>query len=129
MSEMSRSIYLTDRKRAEGLGSAKRGTQHYWSMIQSSVGLLILVPLFVFTFGPVLGAPYEEVLAYYSRPVPAIIAALTLTVGWLHFKNGAQTMLEDYARGMSLKVALIVLTCISYAALAAGLFALVRLAL
>lgn len=121
--------YVTDRKRAEGLGSAKRGTQHYWAMIQTSVGLLVLVPLFIFTFGPMLGASHAEVVAYYSRPLPAIIAALTLAVGWLHFKNGAQTMLEDYSRGMSLKVALIALSCISYAALAAGLFALVRLAL
>lgn len=129
MSQMSRSAFLTDRKRATGLGSAKRGTSHYWSMIQSSVGLLVLVPLFVFTFGSILGSSYEEVVAYYSHPVPAIIAALTVVVGWLHFKNGAQVMIEDYARGMSLKIALIVLTCISYAALAAGLFALVRLAL
>ncbi len=129
MSEMSRSHYITSRKRAIGLGSAKSGTAHYWGMIQSSVGLLILVPLFVFTFGPILGASYEEVLAYYSNPIPALIAALTLTVGWLHFKNGAQTALEDYVRGMPLKVSVIAVNCIAYAAAAAGILALVRLAL
>ena len=129
MSQMSHSRYLTGRKRAVGLGSAKRGTQHHWSVMQSSVGLLILVPLFIFTFGPILGASYEEAVAYYSRPVPAIIAALTLTVGWLHFRAGAQVMLEDYVRGFALKASLIALSCLSYAALAAGLFALVRLAL
>ena len=40
--------YLTDRKRAIGLGSAKSGTAHFWSMKVSSVALLILVPLFCF---------------------------------------------------------------------------------
>lgn len=129
MSGISRSKFTTSRKRAIGLGSAKSGTEHYWGMIQSSVGLMVLVPLFVFTFGPVLGSSYAEVIAYYSRPVPAVIAALTLAVGWLHFKNGAQTALEDYVRGMPLKLSLIAVNCVAYAALAAGLFALVRLAL
>jgi succinate dehydrogenase / fumarate reductase membrane anchor subunit len=129
MPDMTSSAYLTNRKRAEGLGSAKSGTEHYWGMIQSSVALLILVPLFVFTFGPVLGSSFEEVAAYYSRPFPAIVAALTLTVSWLHFKNGAQTAIEDYTRGMTRKLLIIAVTAIAYVAIAAGLFALVRLAL
>ena len=40
--------YLTDRKRAVGLGSAKSGTEHHWHMQISSIALIILVPLFVF---------------------------------------------------------------------------------
>ena len=47
--------YLTDRKRATGLGSAKSGAAHHWSMTISSVALLVLIPLFVFTFGSALG--------------------------------------------------------------------------
>lgn len=47
--------YLTDRKRAMGMGSAKSGTAHFWAMKVSSVALLILIPLFVFTFGSALG--------------------------------------------------------------------------
>ena len=39
-------------------------------MTISSVALLILVPLFVFTFGPMLGEPHEAVLAYFARPCP-----------------------------------------------------------
>ena len=93
--------YMTDRKRAEGLGSAKSGTDHF----------------------------YDEVVAYYSKPFPAIVAGLTFVVGWVHFKSGAQTMIEDYSHGTARHVAIIAVTCISYAAIAAGLFALVRLAL
>ncbi|MBJ3763931.1 succinate dehydrogenase, hydrophobic membrane anchor protein [Maribius pontilimi] len=121
--------YMTDRKRAEGLGSAKSGTDHFWAMTKSSVGLLILVPLFIFTFGSALGGTYEEVVAYYSKPFPAIVAGLTFVVGWVHFKSGAQTMIEDYSHGTARHVAIIAVTCISYAAIAAGLFALVQLAL
>jgi succinate dehydrogenase / fumarate reductase membrane anchor subunit len=121
--------YLTDRKRAMGLGSAKSGTAHHWSMTISSVALLILIPFFVFTFGSALGGTYEEILAYYSRPFPAIIAALTLTVGFKHFNDGAQTLIEDYVHGTSQKVAIILVTCLSYGAAATGVFAIARLAL
>ena len=121
--------YLTDRKRAAGLGSAKSGTAHAWSMKVSSVALLILVPFFVFTFGAALGGTYEEILAYYSRPFPAIVAALTLMVGFKHFNDGVQTLIEDYVHGLSQKVAIIGMTCLSYGAAAVGVFAIVRLAL
>jgi|SRR6056297_576535 len=121
--------YMTDRKRAEGLGSAKTGTEHFWSMTQSSVALVVLVPLFVFTFGAILGAPHEEVVAYFSRPFPAIVAALTLVVSLVHFKGGVQVAIEDYVDGLTRKVLIIAMTCVSYALIAVGLFALVRLAL
>jgi len=120
---------LTARKRAEGLGSAKSGTEHHWHMIISSAGLIVLVPLFIFTFGQALGRPYEEVVAYYQRPFPALVAALTILVGFLHFKNGVQTMIEDYVHGTRQKVLIIAMICLSYAAAATGLFAITRLAL
>ncbi|WP_170406739.1 succinate dehydrogenase, hydrophobic membrane anchor protein [Ruegeria arenilitoris] len=121
--------YLTDRKRAVGLGSAKSGTEHFWAMKVSSVALLILVPLFVFTFGPALGQPFDVVLDYYSRPFPAIVAALTLAVGFKHFADGAQVMIEDYVHGTMEKVLIILVKCLSYGAAAAGIFAVARIAL
>lgn len=121
--------YLTDRKRADGLGSAKSGTEHFWHMQISAVALAILIPLFILTFGRILGAPYEDVVAYYSRPFPAIVAGLTLVVGMTHFKNGAQVMIEDYAHGFARKALVVGTVCLSYAVMATGLYALIRLAL
>ena len=121
--------FLTDRKRATGWGSAKSGTAHHWAMKKSSVALLILVPLFIFTFGGALGGTYEEVLAYYARPFPAIIAALTIVVGFHHFNMGVQVLIEDYVHGPMEKVLILAMTCISYGAAAVGLFAIARLAL
>jgi succinate dehydrogenase / fumarate reductase, membrane anchor subunit len=120
---------VTDRKRAVGHGSAKSGTEHFWSMTKSSVALLILVPLFVFTFAPMLGQPHAEVVAWFSRPFPAIVAGLTIVVGFMHFKNGAQVMLEDYTHGLTRTILIMVTTGVSYAAVATGLFALARIAL
>ncbi|EKE45585.1 SdhD [Oceaniovalibus guishaninsula JLT2003] len=121
--------YLTDRKRAVGLGSAKSGTEHYWGMIVSSTALVVLIPIFIFTVGPMLGEPWPVVVAYFSSPFPAIVTALTIVASWLHFKNGVQTAIEDYSDGMTRQALLIATICLSYVAIAAGLFAVVRLVL
>lgn len=121
--------YLTDRKRAEGLGSAHSGTQHHWHMMVSSVALCVLVPLFVFTFGAALGGTYEEALAYYARPFPAVVAVLMLLVGWFHFRLGVQVLIEDYTHGFTRKALIIGMACLSYAAAATGVFAIARIAL
>lgn len=121
--------FLTDRKRAIGLGSAKSGVHHFWVMRVQSVALLILIPLFIFTFGSILGAPQGEVVAYYNRPFPAIVAALTFIVGFKHFMDGCQVLIEDYVHGVAQKITIILINCLCYAAMATALFAIARIAL
>jgi len=121
--------FLTDRKRATGLGSAKQGTSHHWHMTITSVALLILVPLFIFTFGRMLGAPHADVVAYFARPFPAIVAALTLLVGFDHFRHGVQVLIEDYVHGPMRKPLILLMICVSYGAAATGLFAIAKIAL
>ncbi|NCW66724.1 MAG: succinate dehydrogenase, hydrophobic membrane anchor protein [Rhodobacteraceae bacterium] len=121
--------YVTDRKRATGMGSAKSGTAHFWAMKVSSVALLILIPLFVFTFGTIVGEDYATVTAYFAHPFPALIAALTLIVGFEHFQSGAQVLIEDYVHGFAQKITIILIKCISYGLMAMGLFAIAKLAL
>jgi len=121
--------YLTDRKRAEGLGSANSGVHHFWAMKLTSVGLLVLIPVFIFMFGSMLGRPHAEVVAYFARPFPALVAALTIIVGFKHFRDGVQVLLEDYVHGTARTVWIILLTCVSYGAMAAALFAIAKIAL
>lgn len=121
--------YLTDRKRAEGLGASGSGVHHFWAMKLSSAALLILTPLFIFTFGPMLGAPHAEVVAYFARPFPAIVAALMIIVTFKHFRDGVQVLIEDYVHGLAQKIWIIALTILSYGAMATGLFAIAKLAL
>lgn len=120
---------LTDRKRAAGLGSAHSGTHHHWNMIISSVALCGLVPLFIFTFGSALGGTYEEVIAYYQRPFPAIVGILTLLVGMIHFRHGVQTLIEDYVGGTLRKALILAMISLSYTAATVGIFAIARIAL
>lgn len=121
--------YLTDLKRAVGLGSAREGTEHHWAMTKSSAALLILIPLFIFTFGPMLGRPHAEVVAFYGKPFPAVVTALTLAVGFMHFKGGVQVLIEDYVQGLARKIAILLTIFIAYGATATGLFAIAKIAL
>lgn len=121
--------YLTDRKRATGMGSAKSGVEHAITMRNSSVALLILTPLFLLTFGPQLGESHEAVLAHFARPYPAIITALMIGAGFMHFKNGVQVLIEDYVHGAARDWLIIGTICLSYAAAATGIFAIARIAL
>ena len=116
--------YMTDRKRAEGLGAAGSGTEHHWQMMVTSIALLVLVPCFVFTFGRALGMDYEAATAYYSRPFPVTVAVLTLLVGFFHFAKGAQVLIEDYVHGIGRKLGIIGAYCLSGLLAVAGVVAL-----
>ena len=80
----------------------------------SSVALLILVPLFIFTFGPILGTEDAKVTAYFALPFPVIIAALTRIVGFKHFNDSVQVQNEDNVHGLMEKILIILMTCLSY---------------
>lgn len=121
--------FLTARKRAEGLGAAHSGTEHHWYMIVSSVGLALIVPIFLFVFGRALGGTHDEVINTFSNPAVAILTILVLYVGLQHFRKGAQTMIEDYAGGMTRKILIISVTVLSYGMIATGLFAVLKIAL
>ncbi len=121
--------YLTDRKRAIGNGSARQGTDHHWSMTVSSYGLLVLVPVFLICFAPMLGASYAEVTAHFAKPLPAIVTALTIWVGMMHFKNGVRAVIEDYVHGFARELWIIIMVVLSYAIAATGVFAILKMAL
>ncbi len=121
--------FITDRKRAIGMGSAKSGTDHFWRVKIQSFALLLLIPLFIFTVGPQLGNSHAEVIAYFQKPFPALVAALTIAVGMFHFRDGAQVLIEDYVHGLAQKITLMIMIVFSYAVAAIGLYAIARLAL
>jgi len=121
--------FLTDRKRAVGLGSGREGTHHHWQMMVSSILLVPLVPILVLLFAAALGGDHAEVLAFFGRPVPAILMALSLIVVIQHLMREAHAAIEDYVHGAAGKLTLIATTAFAYTMIAAGLFAIARIAL
>jgi succinate dehydrogenase / fumarate reductase membrane anchor subunit len=121
--------YVTDRKRVTGLGAARSGTHHFWTMTVTSVALLVLTPFFLAIVGPLLGASHAEVLETLGRPIPAAVVAAYLVVGLHHFRLGVTTLIEDYIQGLARKIAIIAMTIVSYGLAATGLVALAQIAL
>lgn len=121
--------YLTARKRAEGKGAAGTGTEHFWHMKVSGVGLALIIPVFLVAFGRTLGGDRAEVLDAMSHPAMAILTGLVIFFGLRHFASGAQTMIEDYAHGTTRRALIIAVTVLSYGMIATGLFALAKIAL
>ena len=123
--------FITPRKAARGLGAAgpSTGTAQHWSMTVSSVALLILTPAFIFVIATALGLPHHGVFAYFSRPYPAIVTALFLIVGMLHYINGTRIMIDDYADHTERRVAILASQLFGWAVIAVVVYALARMAL
>jgi succinate dehydrogenase / fumarate reductase membrane anchor subunit len=120
---------LTDRKRAEGMGAAGHAAAHHWQTTVGAVLLLVLIPLFIFTFGQALGLPADQAAAYYARPFPALVAALTFLVGMIHFRSGVQVMLEDYVHGLTRRLLILAMTALAWLLAAIVIFSVLRIAL
>jgi succinate dehydrogenase / fumarate reductase membrane anchor subunit len=121
--------YITPLKAAEGLGSAHEGTQHHWAMTVSAIALTVLTPLFMIVIGRAIGLPHPEMVAYFSRPFQAVITALFVIVGMVHFIKGTRVMIDDYWHGGVRKGSLIFSVIFGWAVIALTIFALARMGL
>lgn len=121
--------YITPRKAAQGLGASGSGTENHWYLTVSAVALAILTPSFLMVVGSALGMEREGVIAYFARPYPAIVTALFVIVGMLHFMRGTRTMIEDYTRDTTRKVGIIISVIFGWGVIATAVYALARMAL
>ena len=120
--------YLTDRKRARALGSARSGVHHFWEQRISAVALIVLTPLFLFPLAYNMGDSYEAVRDAYAHPVNATIAIAFLITGFLHFFQGIQVVIEDYVHGRWGIVLLITMRLLSSLFALIGAFAILKIA-
>ncbi|WP_022708415.1 succinate dehydrogenase, hydrophobic membrane anchor protein [Paracoccus zeaxanthinifaciens] len=120
--------YITPRKAAQGLGSARSGTHHHWQMTVSSYALIILTPLFLIAVGAGIGLPREELMAHFGRPFPGVVTALFIIVGMVHFIKGTRIMLDDYLYGNVNKLAIVASNIFGWGVIAAAVFALAKMA-
>ena len=120
--------YLTDRKRARGLGTAKSGTKHFWEQRLSAIALALLTPLFLFPLAYNLGGSYEEVRMAYAHPINAIIGTAFFLTAFLHFFQGIQVVIEDYVHGRWELVLIIAMRLLSALFALIGAFAILKIA-
>lgn len=121
--------YLTDWKRATGLGASHGGTEHHWKMLVSSMAIVLVVPIFILTFALGLQGTHAEVVAYFGHPIVAIIMAVSVVVIVRHVMNEAIEAAEDYVHRIAGQLTIVGITWASYILVLIGLFAIARMAI
>jgi len=91
--------FQTDRKRVEGLGSARDGTREWMAHRITAIALIPLVVLFVVPLAYNLGADFDEVRQAYAHPFNAIVGILFFLTVALHLRHGLQEVIVDYVHG------------------------------
>ena len=120
--------FITPRKAATGLGSARSGTQDHWFMTVTACALVLLTPAFMLVIACAIGLSQAWLVAYFGRPLPALITAGFITVGMVHFIKGTRVMIDDYLQHSARTAAIIGSVIFGWAVIAAALFALARMA-
>ncbi|MEM9846008.1 MAG: succinate dehydrogenase, partial [Pseudomonadota bacterium] len=110
--------FLTDRKRALGLGSSRSGTHHHWEMMVSSMLIGLMIPAFLITFAIGFNRPYDDVAAFFGQPIPALIMAGSLIVIVRHLMAETIVAVEDYVHGVAGKLTQVAVKSISYTLIA-----------
>ena len=125
MSEMR-----TPLSRVRGLGSAKKGTEHF---LLQRVTALANIPLTVFFVSAMVahaGADYLTVTAFLSRPIVALVMLLLILSMVWHMRLGLQIVIEDYIHDHTVKIlALILNTFFALAVGTASVLAILKLTL
>ncbi|CAO3448611.1 succinate dehydrogenase, hydrophobic membrane anchor protein [Azospirillum largimobile] len=113
---------------ARGLGSAKHGTEHWWSQRLTSIALVPLTVWFVFGVIGHLGADHAAFIAWMKSPFSAVMMVLTAVVTFHHAQSGLQVVIEDYVHVEWQKMALIIgVKFLSFALAAACVLAVVKI--
>ncbi len=116
--------------KAQGLGSAKSGTGHWWLQRVTAIANLPLVAATVACLVYHLGASRADVVASFQNPFVALTFALTFVSVLWHMRLGLQVVIEDYVHGPGAKFACLMLNTFFTAALGfAALFAILKMSL
>lgn len=95
--------------RVKGLGSARRGTLHWWRQRLSAVALLPLSLWFIYELTTLNSLEYGVARAWAAAPATAVLLALFIPTLFYHAQAGLQVVVEDYVKSEWLKLAALVL--------------------
>ena len=113
--------------RAEGLGSAGHGAEHWWAQRISAVALIPLAPWFLWRLASLPTLMYEDLLDCFRGLGDATLLSAFLLALLYHSELGVRVVLEDYVGG-GLRVACLIVSRLAHIALGlAGLLAIVRI--
>ncbi|MGO8953513.1 MAG: succinate dehydrogenase, hydrophobic membrane anchor protein [Rhodomicrobium sp.] len=91
--------YRTPLKNARGLGSAKRGTEHFLLQRVTAAANIVLIAFLVYAALTLAGASRAEVKAFFANPIAAVLGVLLAISVSMHMRIGMQVIVEDYVHG------------------------------
>lgn len=99
--------YRTPLAKAQGLGSAKSGTTHWWMQRVTAVALIFLSFWLILFIQQLFYASYTEIKQWIVEPVNFTLLIAWVFIGFYHAALGLQVVIEDYLSPEWLKISLI----------------------
>ena len=94
----------TPMKRVRGLGSAKTGTDHFWTQRLSAAATMLLALALVVVLVSTVGKDAVAARAVLAQPLVAVLLLLFIVSGIAHMRIGMQVIIEDYVHEEGAKV-------------------------
>ena len=116
-------------RRAQGLGSAGTGVDHWWTQRVTAVALIPLTLWFAALLIALSGSEYNAVIAWLRTPFVTILMVLLLIILCQHMALGLQVVIEDYVHSDRVKIPAVVATrYVCFGLAVAGIIATLRIA-
>lgn len=116
--------------RVLGLGSAKEGTDHWWSQRVTAVSNLLLGLWFAISMIRMPGFEYLDVMRFLADPWNGVLMSLLCASLAFHSYLGVQVVLEDYVHAPALKVVSLLASKFAHLLIAfASIYAILRIGL
>ncbi|MBU6318441.1 MAG: succinate dehydrogenase, hydrophobic membrane anchor protein [Alphaproteobacteria bacterium] len=116
--------------KVRGLGSAKKGVEHFIAQRASAIALLCLTPWILISLIGAIKGGYEGAVAWIGAPINAGLILVTIGAGVHHMRIGLQVVIEDYIAKTGSKLSLLILnTFISVLVFVAAAVAVLKLAI
>jgi succinate dehydrogenase / fumarate reductase membrane anchor subunit len=105
---------ITTLMRDSFLGKINEGTAHWVSQRATSAILIPLTVIFVFSFVKHLQLEYAQIIDLYTNPFRALLTWLFFSLTMLHFRPGAQVVIEDYIHDYKVNKFLLVINSLIF---------------
>jgi succinate dehydrogenase / fumarate reductase membrane anchor subunit len=88
--------YRTPLSRVRGLGSAQKGTHHWWMQRVTAVALIPLSFFAIHLLNLSFSVPHAETVAWLASPLHGTLIMAWLLAVFYHAALGLQVVIEDY---------------------------------
>jgi succinate dehydrogenase / fumarate reductase membrane anchor subunit len=90
--------------RVRGLGSAKKGTEHFWLQRVTALANIPLTMFLIVSLVVHTGSDFETMRAYLASPLVSVAMVLLIVSAVWHMRLGLQVVIEDYVHSEGRKL-------------------------